>query len=68
MSGDTSEGPITPEALGETAVAPVLERLRQLLAETVNQAFLLDRDDRIPDEYMDLTERYFKALSDDLQE
>ena len=68
VSGDTSEGPITPEALGETAVAPVLERLRQLLAETVNQAFLLDRDDRIPDEYMDLTERYFKALSDDLQE
>jgi hypothetical protein len=46
---------------------PVARRLRELIDETVQREMLLNRDERIPDEYNRLVEKYFRALSDDVQ-
>lgn len=59
---------VAPKEIAETTLEPTVERLRTLINEIVQKEFLLNRDDRVPDKYTRLVERYFKALSDDLSE
>ncbi|MBT3376631.1 MAG: hypothetical protein HN742_07920 [Lentisphaerae bacterium] len=68
VSGGHRTAQVAPKDIAETTLEPTVERLRTLINEIVQKEFLLNRDDRVPDRYTRLVERYFKALSDDLAE
>ena len=68
MRGSHRTARVAPKEIAETTLEPTVERLRTLINEIVQKEFLLNRDDRVPDKYTRLVERYFKALSDDLSE
>ncbi len=56
-----------PLAVAEEYLGPIVVRLHELIAEVIRQEVLAARDDRVPDRYRRLVERYYKALSDDLR-
>ena len=61
-------GRVVPETVSETTLKPAVRRLQELIEEIVQREMLLHRDDRVPDKYARLVEKYFKTLSDDLRE
>jgi len=66
--GRSNPGQAIPETVVDTTLTPAVERIKVLIDEIVQHEMLMNRDDRVPDKYARLVERYFKALSDDLQE
>jgi DNA repair exonuclease SbcCD ATPase subunit len=67
IRGGPERGVMIPETVSTETLPPVARRLRELIDETVQREMLLNRDERIPDEYNRLVEKYFRALSDDVQ-
>ncbi len=68
--GDASGGGSRPGGSGGVLVerlGPIVERLQVMVVEVVRRTMVLDRDDRVPDRYRTLVEKYFKALSDDMR-
>ena len=68
VTGDPLRGKVVPQLITETTLTPTADRLRQLIDDIVRKEILLNRDERVPDAYGRLVERYFQALSDDLRE
>jgi cytoskeletal protein RodZ len=69
VAGTRSMGLLVPaKTISDGTLTPAIGRLRDLITELVRYQLLVDRDERVPDEYKALVERYFKALSDDLRE
>ncbi|MCX7044610.1 MAG: hypothetical protein NTX50_03855 [Candidatus Sumerlaeota bacterium] len=52
----------------DKTLKPIIGRLKDLIAQIVQEQMLINRDVRVPDKYNRLVDRYFKALSDDLGE
>jgi len=60
-------GIVVPEELGGEALGPMIDRLQELIQDVMRDQLPTDSDERVPDEYIRLVERYYRALSDDLR-
>jgi hypothetical protein len=68
LRGRPESGTLIPEEVSRSTLPPAARRLRRLIDETIQREMLLNRDERVPEAYNGLVEKYFKALSDDLKE
>ena len=60
-------GIVVPEAVVGESLEPMALRLQQLIQEAMRDQLPADASRRVPDRYIRLVERYYRALSDDLR-